>query len=104
MAQLDYFSTLDESMAMLAEILRRGDIRAYVGQGPFDAPDAPAFSTLSTELKQRLQAQPFVFLFGNFSTHPPLFRRQQTGSTAGKYYLSESGGGPLVNFDLGRQL
>src|SRR5581483_5357248 len=86
------------------DIFARGDIRAYWDAGPHERPEAQPYPMLSEELKAHLVERPYLLLFGPFSTRPPLFRRQETGPTAGRYYLMQGGGGPSISLSLAEQL
>jgi hypothetical protein len=104
-AQLDFFAALDESLDILEDILRRPGMRVYVGQGPFERPEAPSFVVLTDTIKDQLRdADPgMLYLHGPFSTSPPLFTRQTQGVHAGKYYLFQTGGGPSISFSIARE-
>jgi hypothetical protein len=103
MAQLDYFGTWNDSWAMLQDIFARGDIRAYWRGGPYERPEAEHFTVLTNGLKDCLRRTPVLYLFGSFSTHPPLFQLHQGKAHDGKYFLFDNSGGPLISMMLANE-
>ena len=103
MGKIEYFGTWEDSWAIVEDFFARGDLRAYWDVGRYDEPNAKPFTHLTPEVKALLRETRGLYIFGSFSTHPPLFRRQQTGIEAGKYFLSQGGGGPLISFFTARE-
>src|SRR5687767_12697177 len=102
MAQFDHYATWNDTFAMLREVFARGDIEAFLTDY-YPAAEAPYFTSLTPALEARLREGGALYLRGSYSTHPPVFYQQQGGPNAGKYYLREVGGGPLMMWMLANE-
>jgi hypothetical protein len=98
MAQFDFYGMREDSFRMLEALFDRGDLVAHLDADAYDRPEPRSFTALTVELRKELCTWHRLMFSGSFSTHPVLMRQQQTGPDAGKFFLSENRGGPLITF------
>jgi len=102
MAEFNYLGTWNDSFRILEDLLRYPGIRAYVDQ-PYANEHPPSFTVLTDEIKEQLRRWDRVFLFGDYSTYPPLLHPRENGPQAGMFFLSPIRGGPHLGFDLAKE-
>lgn len=101
MRSFDYFSTFDESLAILGDIFAQG--LTLVSQPElFDEPKAPIFDSVSDKLVGTLRYAPGCFLAGPFTKFPIQFSLLKSGPSAGKYAVDLLTQGPLMQVLIAR--
>jgi hypothetical protein len=95
MPEFRYYATMEESLAMLRDLFGRSDLRAIAKAYDLPKPSAPIHTALTDTLAKESRKNPNLRLFGDFSTHPPLFAKVDD-----TYVLSDGGGGPFVGLLL----
>jgi hypothetical protein len=98
MPDFRFYATKDESLAMLRDLFARGDLRAIVGWQRAAKPALKTYTSFTEELAREVGEAYKAHLFGDFSTHPPLFTKLTEGPEKGHYILGDDAGGPQVLF------
>jgi hypothetical protein len=100
MAEFSYYTTFNESLDLLRDIVAVCKLRVIPDVGLFPRPEAPSFEEVTAGVVEQLRKRRALFLAGSFTTRPPEMRMLSGGANAGKYYVSEDRGGPLVQMAL----
>jgi hypothetical protein len=101
MPSFEYFATFDESISILRDLCEQG-FRIVAEPGPFEAPEAPTFDSVTDELVDLLRVAPSFYLAGSFTRFPIQFTHFKTGASAGKYGINLLAQGPLMQSIIGR--
>jgi hypothetical protein len=81
MRHLDYYATLEESLAILDELCTQ-NYKVIAQPGFFDKPDAPVFERVDEQLREIVKIS--------------------AGPNAGKYFINSGTQGPLIEMRLAR--
>ncbi len=95
MAELRFFSTQQDSLDFLKDVMDRGNLEAVPDEREYHRPEYRGHRTLTPELAHHVENNGTVLLLGPYSTHPLFFRQIEDF-----YYLG--GGGPYISFQGGR--
>jgi hypothetical protein len=101
MRYLDFYATLDESLAILELFCAQG-FQIIAEPELFDTPNAPVFARVDERLREIVKVGPGVYLSGSFTRFPISYLRIPDGEHAGKYFINSGTAGPIIDCLLAR--
>lgn len=92
MAELPYFSTRDETLALIERVAEKHALRLVPEIPILEKPELATFDRITPEVVTRLAAYPVLQLEGAFTKHRLRFHQRELGSAAGTFYAAHNVG------------